>query len=296
MTQTQTTYVVVGDASCIDGPAPARHVQPVPTRAASRSSGSGPALGFAAPADLADVARLARAALSDGRSATALSHDLIEQIAVLQTAVEGFDDEHGAAESADRLANTCRLLAEISGRLLAHGQAMHTMVARMRPSHAARMASLARMLNAQKDAHDRLVSQAELMVSGGPAILARQVASAAECPLGQWWVAAGRDEWGDINAFLALDKPHRRFHGALAGLVFAYPQGRLDAAEASLADLQAAQRLLAEQLDVLSHSIVANGRGYDLQTHRAANSEARADGPHSTTDAPCPGHHPAPGW
>jgi hypothetical protein len=219
------------------------------TSAGLLESGSGP---HAAPeSDLAELRNKARSALADARSAAQQLREVIDWATELMEAGTNAAESPEGIRAADELSTCCQSLVDLSACLAHKSRELHQAAGRLSPPARRRYAALISMLQAQKHAHADLVARAEQMLAHGHPIPAREVVAASECTLGRWWLNAEPDQWCDLEAYLVVDRAHRLLHRALAGLVFAVPQGRQADAEASMAQMQVAQRELAAAVDTL---------------------------------------------
>jgi methyl-accepting chemotaxis protein len=105
------------------------------------------------------------------------------------------------------------------------------------------------------EGHRKWVKRAEMMLAGGKAIAEREVPNQAGCSLGRWGVGRGRETWGHLPEFSAIEAPHALFHARLAGLVTAATQGSPAAAEEELVNLKRASSAVLKALDLLGQRI-----------------------------------------
>ena len=91
-----------------------------------------------------------------------------------------------------------------------------------------------RVLQTCRRAHLAWVQRAEDWLSGRSAIDLKSLVSAEDCTLGKWYHGRGKIEFGHVNDFKALDKPHDKLHMTVQSLVEAYQNGETRRAEAEL--------------------------------------------------------------
>jgi hypothetical protein len=204
----------------------------------------------AAASQPGETLALAQAALYSSRQASAVSVGIISA-----TSEIGTEPEKAAAMAAHIQAEAEALLA-LSLHLTRLAQAMCAAADALRPSPERQRTLLAENLQRFKAHHLGLVARAEAMLAGGAPLSSHELVSAGQCGLGQWWQAAAQAGWGSAAAFLALERPHKAFHRAVAGLLFAHQQHRALAATAYLEELRTHAVGVAENLEALCAEVL----------------------------------------
>jgi hypothetical protein len=201
-------------------------------------------------ANPAEALALAQAALQASRQAAAIS------VGIMARAGEIGVEADKATQTADHLQAEAEALLALAQQLTRLAQGLHDAAEDLRPSPARRRAALAENLQRFKAEHLALLRRAEAMLSGGSLLSPQHLVSAAGCGLGQWQQAAAQAGWGHGPDIQALERPHKAFHRALAGLLFAFQQGQSEAVAALYAELQISTDTIAALLDALCVSVL----------------------------------------
>ena len=227
----------------------APHVAPVLLPVATADSAEArrsPAEGSTAEAAGLDaVLELAQAALHANRQAMAAL------VGLIRSATEAGVGPEAAAALADHVQAEAEAVQALGARQARLVQALHAAAEALRPTPQRRRAALAENLQRFSAEHQALLLRAESMLAGGQALSPHHLVSADRCGLGHWCQVAGEAGWRQAVAFADLERPHRAFHRALAGVLFAHQQGCPETAALLLGELQAHTAAVGAALDAL---------------------------------------------
>jgi methyl-accepting chemotaxis protein len=125
------------------------------------------------------------------------------------------------------------------GSILASGNALDFAMAKNK--HLAWKARLRRYLNGQETLPET------------------QLASSRECDLGKWLYASGMKQYGHLHEMEDMEKEHAEFHARIKTLVALQKGGRLEQAEAELAEIESLSDKIVSLLNRLEHKLAAAG-------------------------------------
>jgi len=88
-------------------------------------------------------------------------------------------------------------------------------------------------------------------LSGQEDLTLEQAGTHRDCALGKWIHSEGRTKFGDLREMLDLAKIHRDMHEAVIATIRAKQTGNRDAADASLAAVEALSRKVVQQIHMI---------------------------------------------
>ena len=88
-------------------------------------------------------------------------------------------------------------------------------------------------------------------LSGEENLTLEQAGTHRGCALGQWIHSEGRKNFGHLREMLDLAKVHRDMHDAVIATIRAKQAGHRDAADASLAAVEALSRKVVQQIHTI---------------------------------------------
>jgi hypothetical protein len=69
-------------------------------------------------------------------------------------------------------------------------------------------------------------------------IHAEDLANHTNCVLGKWYYKRGKENFGNLPEFAAIEEPHRQFHQRINDIVNAFNQNRISEKDHSLEDIE----------------------------------------------------------
>jgi methyl-accepting chemotaxis protein len=118
-----------------------------------------------------------------------------------------------------------------------------------------------------KQAHLKVVGRLTSMRQGCEKISLSDVTSHTECMLGKWYYQNGREQYGSLNEFKAIDEPHTRFHRNYRQAVEAFQRGDRQTFEAHFNETERLSHEIVELLESLELRL-AGKAGASTQQNR----------------------------
>ncbi len=88
-----------------------------------------------------------------------------------------------------------------------------------------------------KQAHKAWVDRVNRMVAHKEEVHADALANHTNCAMGKWYYKRGKEKFGNLPEFTAIEEPHKQFHQKVKELVEAFNQNRLASADLSLKEI-----------------------------------------------------------
>jgi methyl-accepting chemotaxis protein len=124
-----------------------------------------------------------------------------------------------------------------------------------------------------KAAHQLWIARASDLLAGRQTLDANEVIDHHQCAFGKWYYSAGRDQYGSVNEFNALEAPHAEVHLKTREIAQLVAAGRRAEALAKFHDLCALSSRLCDKLDRAAS--VLNNRQH-VQTDRTGKEIERS--------------------
>ena len=106
-----------------------------------------------------------------------------------------------------------------------------------------------------KQAHANWVTKVERMQNGSEIIKSGSVPTHLDCSLGRWYYGIGKQEFGDMPEFVAVEAQHEKFHQLLADFVETYNASGSARSQEVVSQLRATSLKVERSLDQLKQSI-----------------------------------------
>jgi hypothetical protein len=106
-----------------------------------------------------------------------------------------------------------------------------------------------------KQAHLTWVKKAEEMQKGGSIINVKDIPAHTNCSLGRWYYGVGQGKFGQNQAFIAVEVPHKKFHELLKEYVLTSMSQGPEKAQTVLDQMKSTSVNIINQLDQLKKAI-----------------------------------------
>ncbi len=107
-------------------------------------------------------------------------------------------------------------------------------------------------------------------LNGQETLSETQLASPRECDLGKWLYASGMKQYGHLHEMEDMEKEHAEFHARIKTVVSLQKGGRLEQAEAELAEVESLSDKIVSLLNRLEHKLAADKPGASGGRHATA--------------------------
>ena len=95
-------------------------------------------------------------------------------------------------------------------------------------------------------------------LNGEESLSEQQLVSPRECDLGKWLYAGGMKQYGHFHEMRDMEKEHAEFHARIKTVVSLQKTGRLEQAEAELAEVESMSDKIVSLLNRLEHKLASN--------------------------------------
>lgn len=107
-----------------------------------------------------------------------------------------------------------------------------------------------------KQAHATWVDRINRMVDHKEDIHLDDLANHTNCVLGKWYYQRGKEKYGRLPEYKAIEEPHRHFHQAINEVVNAFHQNRLSAKDERLDEIKNLSTTVVSAIDSLEKMVV----------------------------------------
>jgi methyl-accepting chemotaxis protein len=126
-----------------------------------------------------------------------------------------------------------------------------------------------------KQAHLQWVDRLRAMQAGRTRLTAAEVTSHENCTLGKWYYGRGRQQYGHLPEFAAVEAPHTRMHAVCRQAVEAYHRGDRAATEAGVHEVERLSHEVVDLLNRLEQRISgASSQSAPAASHTGGNGHA----------------------
>ncbi len=115
--------------------------------------------------------------------------------------------------------------------------------------------SAAAVLSRAKTAHKAWKTKLRAFLDGTRRMEDSELLSDHDCSLGKWYFGEGRQNFGNLDEFRAIEAPHRELHQVVKRVVEAKRQGDLQGAEVEYEKLSALSEQIVGLIEKLEHKV-----------------------------------------
>jgi methyl-accepting chemotaxis protein len=109
-----------------------------------------------------------------------------------------------------------------------------------------------------KNKHLAWMARLRRHLNGEESLSEQQLVSPRECDLGKWLYAGGMKQYGHFHEMRDMEKEHAEFHARIKTVVSLQKGGRLEQAEAELAEVESMSDNIVSLLNRLEHKLASN--------------------------------------